>query len=163
MSNKAETFSPSALLKVIITDKGVGTLDFCEVGEIKLKHSNGMVTSMFWNTNDEAAIYRDKNGYLNVEWYLKDFSKNHFEANNPITRPNWSYLVTGDILDMQIEISHQGDGAYEPNPIEMKDIKIRDFYILVKEEDGSIAKYPFLEEQLYKFMEEGIHNAPTDL
>lgn len=159
MNNKAETFKPSALLKVIITDKGVGTLDFCEVGEIKLKHNNGLVTTMRWELNDKAAVYKDKNGYTHVDWYLEGFDQEFFERNNPLTRPNWSYLVTGDITDMSIDIFHMEDSEYLPNPVTLQDIKITEFSIVVKEEDGSIAMYPFLEDQLYKFMKEGMQNA----
>ncbi len=163
MNNKAETFKPSALLKVIITDKGVGTLDFCEVGGIKLKHKNGLVTTMQWEVNDKAAIYKDKNGYTHVDWYLEGFDQEHFEKNNPLTRPNWSYLVTGDITDMAIDIFHSEDSEYQINPVAMSDIKITEFNIVIKEEDGSIAMYPFLEDQLDKFMKEGNHNATKRL
>lgn len=163
MLDKAETFNPSALLKVIITDKGVGTLDFCEVGEIKLKLNNGLTTVLRFNLNDDTVIYRDKNGYMNVDWYLRDFDKDHFEQHNPLTRPNWSYLVTSDIVDIAIDIFHNEDSTYSLNPVSMLDIKISEFNIIVKEENGNIAKYPFLESQIQKFMKEVKCNASSSL
>ena len=163
MNTKAETFNPSALLKVTVKDKGVGTLDFCEVGEIKLKMNNGMVTVLRFDKNDDATVYRDKNGYINVDWYLKDFDKAYFEKENPLTRPNWSYLVTSDIEDIAIDIFHNEDSDYKLNPVAITDIKIKEFSILVKEESGKIAVYPFLDEQLDKFMKEVKSNATSSL
>ena len=160
MSKKAETFSPTALLKVVIKDKGVGTPDFCTVGEIKLVHNNCLETVMRWKKNNKAAVYRDKNGYWRVEWHLEKFDKDFFEINQPLIRPNWSYIVTSDLVELPITITHEDeDGSHVVDP---QDIEILDFRVIVKEDTGCIATYPFLQEQLDDYKNRLLGGADND-
>lgn len=143
--NKAESLNPTALLKVKINHKGVDVPDFYAPGGYRLITKYGEEVAFDWYQS-RVTTHRDRDGYLNVEFYLTDFDVDYFESNQPLVRPDWSILTTLEIDEIYYEMGYSINE--EDEFILPQDTEILEFKVFVKEESGAVAAYAFTDKQL---------------